>query len=85
VPVYHPMLFTYMHLRVRDSFFEPLTNHFDAAVDFIASKSEAGGGVMVHCYAGMSRSATLVLAYLLRERNMSLDDALVHVKSRRDW
>ena len=38
---------------------------------------------LVHCSAGMSRSATLVLAYLVRHVGMSLLDALSHTKARR--
>jgi len=39
--------------------------------------------VLVHCTMGMSRSATLVLAYLVRHTNMSLAQALLHTKERR--
>lgn len=32
--------------------------------------------MLVHCYVGRSRSATLVLAYLIARRRMTLRDAL---------
>ncbi|XP_031477876.1 dual specificity protein phosphatase 1-like isoform X2 [Nymphaea colorata] len=54
--------------------------------DFHYKKIEAkaaGGGVLVHCFAGRSRSVTIVLAYLMKNRNMSLSEALGHVKSKR--
>ena len=38
--------------------------------------------VLVHCMAGVSRSVTVVLAYLVRYQNMSLNDAYQHVKQR---
>ena len=41
-----------------------------------------GHSVLVHCMAGVSRSVTVVLAYLIRYQNMSLDDAFQHVKQR---
>jgi protein-tyrosine phosphatase len=30
---------------------------------------------LVHCFAGVSRSASIVIAYLMQEHNMSLKDA----------
>ncbi|PRQ17378.1 putative phosphoric monoester hydrolase [Rosa chinensis] len=42
-----------------------MSNIFDEAVEFIDHVEETGGKVLVHCFEGKSRSATLVLAYLL--------------------
>lgn len=39
--------------------------------------------VLVHCREGISRSASIVIAYLMRKHNMSLDEALAEVKERR--
>ncbi|KAJ1144451.1 hypothetical protein NDU88_010750 [Pleurodeles waltl] len=41
------------------------------------------GKVLVHCFKGKSRSATLVLAYLMIYQNMTLLDALVTVSAKR--
>jgi len=37
----------------------------------------------VHCYAGVSRSATIVIAYLMAEMNMGFMDAFSFTKSKR--
>lgn len=39
--------------------------------------------VLVHCVMGRSRSATLVLAYLMMKHNLSVVDAIEHVRQRR--
>ena len=39
---------------------------------------------MVNCWQGGSRSATVVLAFLIQHQQMSLDEALVLVKKKRD-
>lgn len=41
------------------------------------------GGVLVHCYAGVSRSVSVVIAYLIWKYNMSYNDALNYIRSSR--
>ena len=42
-----------------------------------------GGRVFVHCYAGVSRSPTVCIAYLMKLHQWSLSQAYDYVKSRR--
>jgi protein-tyrosine phosphatase len=41
------------------------------------------GSVLVHCEQGMSRSSTVVMAYLMRYQGMTRDEAYVICKSKR--
>uniref|UniRef100_A0A8B9Z167 protein-tyrosine-phosphatase n=1 Tax=Buteo japonicus TaxID=224669 RepID=A0A8B9Z167_9AVES len=49
----------------------------------INSVKNDGGRVFVHCQAGISRSATICLAYLMRTNRVKLDEAFEFVKQRR--
>lgn len=41
----------------------------------------SGGAVLVHCHEGKSRSVTLLLAYLMMSRGLTLAAALGHMRS----
>lgn len=47
------------------------------------SVKNSGGRVLVHCQAGISRSATICLAYLIQSHRVRLDEAFDFVKQRR--
>jgi len=55
---------------------EAMASALKAAGAFINKCIQGGGRCLVHCAAGISRSATCVLAYLLLHRKMTLHDAL---------
>ncbi|XP_011406952.2 PREDICTED: dual specificity protein phosphatase 1B-like isoform X2 [Amphimedon queenslandica] len=60
-----------------------LSQHFDEVTDFIDKGKEEGAGVFVHCMAGVSRSVTVSVAFLMKYCGMSLSDAARQVRSHR--
>ncbi|KAJ8263494.1 hypothetical protein COCON_G00159510 [Conger conger] len=71
----------YVRVPVADSPLSQLSDHFDSVADKIHRVEEQRGRVLVHCAAGVSRSATLCLAYLMKHRSMTLVDAHDWVRS----
>ncbi len=57
--------------------------HFGEIIAFIESAISSGCNVLVHCHAGISRSATAVIAYLMQSEGMTYEEALDDVRSRR--
>ncbi|XP_022659174.1 tyrosine-protein phosphatase MSG5-like [Varroa destructor] len=74
---------TYQRYPANDTTVENIGRYFDAAADRIHNEIKRGGKVLVHCLAGVSRSCSIVLAYLVKHCNMSLLDAFHFVRRRR--
>ncbi|XP_071299694.1 dual specificity protein phosphatase 1 isoform X2 [Agelaius tricolor] len=75
--------YQYKSIPVEDNHKADISSWFNEAIDFIDSVKSEGGRVFVHCQAGISRSATICLAYLMRTNRVKLDEAFEFVKQRR--
>ncbi|XP_055629681.1 dual specificity protein phosphatase 18-like [Toxorhynchites rutilus septentrionalis] len=73
----------YLRVPVKDNREEDLERYFDQIADRIEQEYQRDGVILVHCVAGVSRSASLCLAYLIKYHQMSLKDAYNHVKTKR--
>ncbi|XP_006894855.1 PREDICTED: dual specificity protein phosphatase 18 [Elephantulus edwardii] len=71
----------YMQVPVADTPISRLCDFFDPIADHIHSVEMKQGRTLLHCVAGVSRSATLCLAYLMKYHAMSLLDAHLWTKS----
>lgn len=68
---------------VSDDGIDSIRPSIDISSDFIEEARASGGKVLVHCRVGVSRSATLVIAYLMRHLEMDLASAYLLCRSRR--
>ncbi|KAF1768770.1 hypothetical protein GCK72_000583 [Caenorhabditis remanei] len=72
-----------MKIRIEDHPYARLSEHFDVVADKIRNVKERGGKTLVHCMAGVSRSASLVMIYLVKHEHMTLRQAYHYVKAAR--
>jgi len=66
--------------NVDDSSFYQLLAELDQTVQFITHRLALDENVLVHCNQGASRSATIVVAYLMKAQHLPLEEAINHVK-----
>jgi dual specificity MAP kinase phosphatase len=69
--------------NVSDDGIDPLRSTMRVAVEYIESARRSGGKVLVHCRVGVSRSTTIVLAYVMAHLDMTLVESYLLVRSRR--
>uniref|UniRef100_A0A3P9H4E8 Dual specificity phosphatase 16 n=1 Tax=Oryzias latipes TaxID=8090 RepID=A0A3P9H4E8_ORYLA len=73
----------FLRVPVNDSFCEKILPWLDRSVEFIERAKASNGRVLVHCLAGISRSATIAIAYIMKRMDLSLDEAYRFVKEKR--
>lgn len=73
----------YLKISIEDSPYARIDQYFDIVADKIKAAKDRGGRTLVHCVAGVSRSATLCMVYLLKHERMTLRQAYHYVKSAR--
>ncbi|XP_076877126.1 protein phosphatase Slingshot homolog 3 isoform X2 [Brachyhypopomus gauderio] len=80
---FYPESFTYMNVRVYDVEATDLLSHWNNTYMFINDARKRGQAVLVHCKMGVSRSASTVMAFLMKQQGWGLDHALNYVRERR--
>ncbi|KAL4646444.1 dual specificity protein phosphatase 22-B-like [Arapaima gigas] len=71
---------TYLCIPASDLPSQDLTQHFKESIKFIHESRLKGEGCLVHCLAGVSRSVTLVVAYIMSVTSLGWQDALAAVR-----
>ncbi|KAM7139719.1 protein phosphatase Slingshot homolog 2 isoform 2-T2 [Macrochelys suwanniensis] len=80
---FFPGLFEYHNIRVYDEEATDLLAYWNDTYKFISKAKKNGSKCLVHCKMGVSRSASTVIAYAMKEYGWNLDRAYDHVKERR--
>ena len=88
VSVEHQCVFVekikYLHIELEDKEDVSLKDRFDEAINFMnMTFQNSSNRMLVHCNLGISRSSTLILAYLMKIYNATLYEAYKFLRSRR--
>lgn len=78
-----PEDFVYLTVPVRDVESEEISKYLPQTTDFIRDAVAGGGKVLVHCVCGVSRSATIVAAWLMSKDGYTAEQAIKYLQSRR--
>ncbi|MGH0183547.1 UNVERIFIED_CONTAM: hypothetical protein FKN15_012575 [Acipenser sinensis] len=80
---FFPGVFEYHNIRVYDEEATDLLAYWNDTFKFISKAKKAGSKCLVHCKMGVSRSASTVIAYAMKEYGWNLERAHSFVKDRR--
>lgn len=79
-----PTVKRYLYINVMDHSKQDILSHFETSNEFIETALKTPSNkVYVHCVAGISRSATLVIAYIMKTRSMNYQEAFDLVRHQR--
>jgi len=73
-----------LNVPISDFGFTNLFDVLDTCFNFIDEAKGSGGKVLVHCMAGINRSASICIAYLMKQRQWTLKQAYDFLKKIRD-
>uniref|UniRef100_A0A8C8GYA9 Protein phosphatase Slingshot homolog 1 n=1 Tax=Oncorhynchus tshawytscha TaxID=74940 RepID=A0A8C8GYA9_ONCTS len=80
---FFPGTFSYQNIRVYDEETTDLLAHWNETYNFIVKAKKNHSKCLVHCKMGVSRSASTVIAYAMKEYGWSLEKAYNFVKQKR--
>uniref|UniRef100_A0A3P9P7P6 Protein phosphatase Slingshot homolog 1 n=1 Tax=Poecilia reticulata TaxID=8081 RepID=A0A3P9P7P6_POERE len=80
---FFPGMFSYHNVRVYDEDATDLLAHWNDTYNFIVKAKKNNSKCLVHCKMGVSRSASTVIAYAMKEYGWSLEKAYNYIKQKR--
>ena len=76
-------IFNYLMLPLVDSHDTDLNDYIPQVIKFIDNALENNGVVLIHCSKGISRSASILISYLMHKYKSTYDETLAFVKQSR--
>eukprot|EP01006_Ploeotia_vitrea_P030617 TRINITY_DN62988_c0_g1_i1.p1 TRINITY_DN62988_c0_g1~~TRINITY_DN62988_c0_g1_i1.p1 ORF type:complete len:892 (-),score=56.52 TRINITY_DN62988_c0_g1_i1:64-2739(-) len=83
LPCQYPDDFVYECVNLMDTPEEDISPFFPLLIQFIERVRENKGKVYVHCYQGVSRSCTIVIAYLMWKYHLTFEEAFDKLRLKR--
>ncbi|CAK9304401.1 unnamed protein product [Gordionus sp. m RMFG-2023] len=78
--------FYYKFIYAQDSINQNLLSYFDECANFIddcLKNQENDNSILIHCFQGVSRSSTILIAYLMKRHSLTLTESISKVSSKR--
>lgn len=82
IPFFFKKNFEYARIPIKDKPDVDISVFFNYSSSYIENRIR-DGNIFIHCYAGVSRSSSIVIAYLIIKKKYSYKDAYNLVKSKR--
>eukprot|EP00727_Mastigamoeba_balamuthi_P007476 m51a1_g3349 putative leucine rich repeat protein (564) ;mRNA; f:409686-411648 len=82
LPLY-PEIFNYMVVDIDDTDESDLLSQLPRCIQFISEALAKNGAILIHCHAGVSRSATVTIAYVMNTLRLTAAKAIEYVQQRR--
>ena len=80
----YPKYIDYLNLDLIDNCDENIIRVFDESNKFIENNVKDNKNILIHCIAGVSRSVTLLAAYLIKNYDYTPEKALEVIREKRN-
>lgn len=83
---YYPDYFTYAQYKIYDDNKNTIDQYLEEVYNYILDQQKqlaADENIFIHCYMGASRSASVVIYYLMKNKKYTFDQALNFIKDKR--
>jgi len=79
----YPLFFHYLRCPIVDSETQEIDAYFARCFAFIEKARTNKSSILIHCMMGISRSASITIAYLMKYNHLTLKKAFLLVKEKR--